>query len=235
MPIWIAISSKDDGVRKRYPFSMGIFRRPPLAAEPNIETIRKSARVLVIDDLDFPHQPTFERDGYHFERWAEIKNLSQLTDGHYPLILLDVFGVGLHESPDKHGLGILEHIKKTNPGQAVILYSAHPQDIASTLIASRADAVLNKGSSYLEYKDQVDRLLLSRATPASFIAAMNSQLGEKAILVPKAVTLATEAFANKDTGRLSEYLHQSIHDPSQVAVILQIIQIGIATIALLNR
>jgi hypothetical protein len=67
----------------------------------SIEQVRKQARVLVIDDHVFPAEKTFTRDGYHFERWAYVKNLSQLTDGHYQLILLDVQGVGLAESPDK--------------------------------------------------------------------------------------------------------------------------------------
>jgi hypothetical protein len=57
--------------------------------------LRKRAKILVIDDQALPAQRLFERDGYHFERWAQIKNLSQLTDNHYDIILLDVQGVGL--------------------------------------------------------------------------------------------------------------------------------------------
>lgn len=77
----------------------------PALESPSIEAVRKSARILVIDDHAFPAQRTFTRDGYHFERWPEVKNLSQLTDGHWQVILLDVQGVGLNESPDKQGIG----------------------------------------------------------------------------------------------------------------------------------
>lgn len=66
--------------------------------EPDIETLRKRARLLVVDDHAFPHTRLFTRDGYHVERWPEIKNLSQLTDGHFDLILLDLQGVGLNVS-----------------------------------------------------------------------------------------------------------------------------------------
>jgi len=98
----------------------------------SIEQVRKQARILVIDDHVFPAEKTFTRDGYHVERWPFIKNLSQLTDGHYQLILLDVQGVGLTESPTKQGLGILEHVKKTNPAQAVILYSSDTYSVSSS-------------------------------------------------------------------------------------------------------
>jgi hypothetical protein len=67
-------------------------RASPLGAEPDIEALRKRAKILVIDDHELPAQQLFERDGYHFERWPEIKNLSQLTDGHYDVILLDLNG-----------------------------------------------------------------------------------------------------------------------------------------------
>src|SRR5690242_17650434 len=112
--------------------------------QPDIETVRKHARVLVIDDQAFPAQRSFTRDGYHFDRWPAIKNLSQLTDGDWDLILLDIQGVGLTESPELQGLGILRHIKKTNPAQAVIVYSAQPQRVSSSEFLLLADAVLDK-------------------------------------------------------------------------------------------
>src|ERR1022692_2980561 len=108
-----------------------MWRGTQTVAEPDIETLRKRGKILVIDDHDLPAQVLFERDGYHFERWPEIKNLSQLTDGHYEIILLDLQGVGLNESPDMQGLGILRHIKKSNPAQIVIAYSAQPQKISA--------------------------------------------------------------------------------------------------------
>jgi CheY-like chemotaxis protein len=100
-----------------------MWRRPSAVPEPDIEVLRKRAKILVIDDQALPVQRLFQRDGYHFERWPQIRNLSQLTDGYYDIILLDLQGVGLNESPDLQGLGILAHIKQSNPAQAVIAYS----------------------------------------------------------------------------------------------------------------
>jgi CheY-like chemotaxis protein len=200
---------------------------------PSIEALRKNARILVVDDQEWPAQQMFERDGYHIERWAEVKNLSQLIDGHYHLILLDVHGVGLNESPDLQGLGILEHVKKANPAQAVIVYSAQKQKLSANQYLMRADAVLDKKNSYVTFKDEVDRLLLRRATPSYFIAAMNQQLGESAALVPKAVSKALGALAHGDTSRLERYLRLRISDVELAQVAVGTIGIGVETIKLL--
>ncbi len=197
-----------------------------------IEEVRKHARILVIDDHAFPAEKTFTRDGYHVERWPYIKNLSQLTDGHYQLILLDVQGVGMKESPSKQGLGILEHIKKTNPAQAVILYSSDTYSVSSSRYIILADAFLDKSSSYVEYKDEVDRLLLAQSSPGYFISRMNQQLGTSAAMVPKAVRYANAAFRSGSTSRLERYLRSRLPDTTQVDTALRVVSVGISIIAL---
>jgi CheY-like chemotaxis protein len=201
----------------------------------SIEQVRKQARVLVIDDHVFPAERTFSRDGYHFERWSSVKNLSQLTDGHYQLILLDVQGVGLAESPEKQGLGVLEHIKKTNPAQAVIVYSSDVYSVSSSKFIVLADAFLDKSSSYVDYKDEVDRLLLAQASPGYFIARMNQQLGESATRVPKAVRYAVKAFRKGDARVLSNYLKANLPDNNQVDTALRVVSVGISIIALFAK
>lgn len=207
------------------------FSSPPPPPEPDIEKVRKHARVLVIDDQAFPAQRNFTRDGYHFERWPSVRNLSQLTDGDWDLILLDIQGVGMNESPELQGLGILKHIKKTNPAQAVIIYSAQPQRVSSSEYLLLADAVLDKGMSYLEYKERVDELLLRHATPGYFIAAMNRELGESAALVPQAVPKALRAFRRGDTASLRNYLGKNMTDQEKVDVLVNVVAIGIKVVA----
>jgi CheY-like chemotaxis protein len=201
---------------------------------PSIEEVRKQARVLVVDDMQFPHQRTFERDGYHFERWAKIKNLSQLTDGHFDLILLDVQGVGLDESPDLQGLGILRHIKRSNPAQPVIIYSAQPHRISSSELVRLADVVLDKSVSYVEYKEEVDDLLLRRVTPGYFIAAMNKELGEDAALVPRAVGKALRTMRRGESSGLEKYLRGRLSDEKKIDRLLTIVSIGTSAIGLLS-
>jgi len=202
--------------------------------EPDIEVLRKRAKILVIDDQALPAQRLFQRDGYHFERWSQIKNLSQLTDGYYDIILLDLQGVGLNESPDLQGLGILEHIKQSNPSQTVIAYSAHTQRISLRSLIDMADAVLDKDASYVKYKETVDTLLRERATPGYFIAAINRELGPKAALVPKVVPKTLRAFRKGSVGSLETYLKDNLPDAKQVDRILTIINIGIGVLSIIG-
>jgi CheY-like chemotaxis protein len=211
-----------------------MWRRPSAVTEPDIEVLRKRAKILVIDDQALPVQRLFQRDGYHFERWPQIRNLSQLTDGHYDIILLDLQGVGLNESPDLQGLGILAHVKQSNPAQAVIAYSAHTQRISVRPFIDMADAVLDKDASYVQYKETVDNLLRERATPGYFIAAINRELGPKAALVPDLVPKILRAFRKGSAASLETYLKDNLPDARQVDRILTIISIGISVLSIVR-
>ncbi len=201
---------------------------------PTIEDVRKHARVLVIDDHVLPAQRMFERDGYHFERWPSIKNLSQLTDGHFHLILLDIHGVGMNESPNLQGLGILQHIKRSNPAQAVMVYSAETHSVSSNEYLVLADAVLDKAMSYVEYKERVDDLLLRRASPGYFVAAMNRTLADDAALVPRAVPKALRAIKRGNTESFARYLRSSVTDPKNIDAVITIIGAGVKAVRIVT-
>lgn len=168
----------------------------------------------------------FDRDGYQIERWSEVKSLQPLIEGRYQLILLDINGVGLNESPDLQGLGILEAIKNGNPAQAVIVYSAQKQKVSSSKYLERADAVIDKGASYVEFKSRIDQLLMSIGTPDYFISVMNFHLGGSAALAPKAVTKALRALRTGRTQDLERYLGDRITDRDQVQLAVSIVAIG---------
>lgn len=193
----------------------------------DLETARKKARILVIDDQDPPIRGLFERDGYHVERWPEIKNLSQLTDGHYDLILLDIHGVGLNESPDEQGLGILRHIKASNPAQIVVMYSALPQNISARDVLLLADEVLDKDESYVRYKENVDRLLQRRWSAGYYVATMNRELGDYAAVAPRAVSKALWAMRRGNTVALERYLRAKVTDPKIIDRVVTVIGIGV--------
>ncbi|MDF9277477.1 hypothetical protein P4U43_06680 [Arthrobacter sp. EH-1B-1] len=199
-----------------------------LPVPPSIEDIRKKSKILVIDDHDFPYEPIFKKNGYHIERWATIDNLSHITDGHFDLILLDIQGVGIEISPELEGLGILRHIKESNPAQMVILYSAQPQRITHLGIMVLADAVVDKALPYVDFASKVDSLLKLRSSPAYFIAAMNKALGENAVLAPKAVGKAMKALQKRNVSGFARYMDRTPLEPSQVNTVVGILQLGVA-------
>lgn len=195
--------------------------------QPNLDDLRKQAQILIIDDQEWPHQRQLEADHYHVKRWVDIEDTNSLTDGSFALVLLDVNGVGLKHSPERHGIGILDHIKKTNTSQLVIVYSAHPQAVQDAVTLARADAVMDKGNSYLDFREAIDRLLLRRATPDYFIASMNQALGANAAKAPKAVPLAMKALRTGNTSRLHAYLARTISNDIAEEVVAYVIRVGI--------
>src|SRR5271154_4025408 len=88
------------------------------------EEIKKRARLLVIDDSDFPYAELFKRDGYAIEQWRDVEDLSKLENGTFDLIMLDVQGVGKEISPSEQGLGVLHHIREVAATQVVIAFSS---------------------------------------------------------------------------------------------------------------
>jgi hypothetical protein len=103
------------------------------------------------------------------------------------LILLDLHGVALRESPELQGLGILEHVRSENPTQLIVAYSAKPWGASFQRFFTLADAVLEKDDPYVKFKSTVDQLLARRYTQGYFITRMNEALADQAILVPRAV------------------------------------------------
>lgn len=199
-------------------------------SQPTLEAVRKASRILVIDDQAFPAQASFTRDQYHIERWAQIRNISQLTDGHYDVILLDLHGVGIADSPDSQGLGILEHVKTINPTQIIIAYSAQPWAVTARDQLAKADAVLDKGMDYLEFKTTVDTLLLRRFSPGYFINVINRELGDYAADVPRLVPKTLKAFRTGSSRGIREYLKSALQDPEKINRVISIIEIGITAL-----
>jgi CheY-like chemotaxis protein len=207
-----------------------MFGSRTLPAAPDFETARKNARILNIDDQEWPYEPLMERDGYHVERWPEIKNLSQLTDGHYNLILLDIQGVGLAEDQKLQGLGILEHIKKTNPAQSVIVYSSKALKPSLNRYVSMADAVLDKADPYVKFKSAVDDLIVNRTSFEYFVAVMNRELGSDAARAPKAVQYALTAAKTGSTEKLSRYLDKVLTNGQTITTVLGIVAAGVKVV-----
>lgn len=198
----------------------------PKAPAPDLETVRKNAQILVIDDQEWPYQAALAAEGYHIERWPDVESLARLTDGYYSLILLDIHGVGLKEDPKGQGIGILDYIKRTNPAQRVIVYSAKRQLISSTPILTKADAIFDKGESYVNFRVEIDNFLVSGATAGYFVSAINRELGADAAAVPKLTPKVLRALQNGKVGDVSKYLRATLSDEQKVKIILSIVTAG---------
>ena len=197
---------------------------------PQVEhaQIVKRARILVIDDGDFPYMPLFKRDGYNVDKQSDVKQLAALETGEYDVILLDLVGVGTRQS-DQQGLGILRHIRDTNPAQIVVAYSNAEWSLEYKPFFDQADAVLHKTrADYYEFKRTVDGLLDRRFSLGFYISRAMAELGDRAAGAPKAQKKIAHALKTRDTSRLAGYLHSHVDDQVTIDRVIQVVQVGIA-------
>jgi CheY-like chemotaxis protein len=126
---------------------------------------RKRARILVIDDdADAFPVKLIEKEGYNIQYWPKVESIRSLEEGEFDIIFLDIGGVSSPEVSKKDGLGVLEHLKRYNPGQIVVAYSGRSFDLSQQRFFQLADDFLAKPSDMLECKQKIDQLLQVKFT-----------------------------------------------------------------------
>ena len=200
-------------------------RRRPWPTLAHEEIIRR-ARILVIDDQDFPYRKLFQRDGYTVEKWNDVRSLADLEGVKFDLILLDLLGVGRKESSDE-GLGLLKHIRTASPAQIVVAYSNAEWPVSSQPFFDMADAVLPKTADYAEFKRTVDRLLDQCFSLGFYVSRIQREVGDRVVDVPKLTQTATESILSESPSVLRKYLIRHLDDPALVDRVLSIASVAI--------
>lgn len=141
----------------------------------SFDEIKKRSRILVIDDNEFEYKLLFEKDGYLIDKWTTNEDIDQnkIDSIYYDIILLDVNGVATDRS-EKHGLGLLEYIKKKNPAQIVILYSSERFNFDEQKYIKLADDSLSKSADYYDFKKQVDFFLENHTQIAFYLGVVRN-------------------------------------------------------------
>jgi CheY-like chemotaxis protein len=199
--------------------------------EPAIDEIRKRARILVIDDQEFPYAKLFERDGYSIKKWDDVDNLTELEHGDHDLILLDLQGVGKAESAEE-GLGILKHIRTRHPAQIIIAYSNADWPLKNQPFFRMADATLQKSADYVEFKEKVDELLQKRFSLGFYVSRIQLEMADHKADLPALDKYSRDAILLGRPDRLAKYLRDKVTDTAAIDRVLQIanIAVGIANL-----
>jgi CheY-like chemotaxis protein len=196
-----------------------------------IDEIRKRARLLVIDDDEFPYQTLFERDGYTLEKWPDVLDLSKLESGYFDVILLDLQGVGRQQS-NEQGLGILRHLRQTTPAQVIIAYSSADWPLKYQEFFELADAVLSKSSDYVDFKRKVDQLLEERFSIGFYLTRIQTIVGKNIDDPVRLERLAREAILRKNPTKLRRFLEDRLQSQDLIADVLSLVQIAIGILSL---
>jgi CheY-like chemotaxis protein len=188
--------------------------------------IMKRARILVVDDGEFPYLKLFKDDGYTIQQWKDVIDLAALENGEYDLILLDLRGVGRDYSSDE-GLGILKHIRETAPAQIVIAYSNSDLSLDYQPFFRDADATLHKTKNdYVEYKRKVDALLERKFSLGFYLDRIGAELDDYAPQAPKARKKARDAILSGNSEPLQRYLTKRIEDAVTVDRVIALVGVG---------
>lgn len=154
---------------------MWIFPSPPslnefemtfkrTAALRNMDELRKSVDIVVIDDKPFSPEINLKNSGFKITVLRDIQQISEIAD--YPIVLCDVNGVGVALSEDTQGAYVMEEIKKLYPEKIVIAYTAG--STISKLVQrakSVSDGYLRKDASIEDWRDLLDEKIGILASP----------------------------------------------------------------------
>lgn len=196
-----------------------------------IDEIRRRARVLVIDDRPFEYLELFRRDGYTVEQWPDVERLNQLENGEYDIIILDISGVGKAISADE-GVGVLRHVKKTNPTQIVVACSDKSFSLKFKEFFDLADAALEKSTDYVDFKAKIDELLLKRFSLGFYLDHVMS-IGRPHVADLKRLrSTAERAILRRDRTLLEKYARQNVGNNDAMNMLLQVAQVAIGVLGL---
>jgi CheY-like chemotaxis protein len=198
---------------------------------PTHDEIVRRARILVIDDGDFPYKALFERDGYTIQQWTDVTELKSLETGEFDLILLDLLGVGKRETSDE-GFGILKHIRAASPAQIVVAYSNSDLSLSYQPFFRNADRVLSKSTDYVEFKRTVDELLNERFALGFYLSRIRAEVGEQSARAPKAEAKARRALETGQLEPLRRYLERKLDDTITIDRVIALTSVGIGVASL---
>jgi CheY-like chemotaxis protein len=191
--------------------------------EMKFEEIKKRARLLVIDDNEFPYKDLFGRDGYTLEKWEDVTDLPKLESGYFDVILLDLQGVGKAQSPSEQGLGVLRHLRQTSPAQVIIAFSSADWPLKYQDFFKLADAVLSKTSDYVDFKRKVDELLNQRFSLGFYVRRVQAIVGTSGEDAAKLEKLSREAIVTRKPQKLRDYLQDKV-TKENLTLVVSVIQ-----------
>lgn len=194
--------------------------------QPTLQQIVDRARILVIDDQDFPYSTLFRRDGYNVTKWRDVTKLTEIEQGKYDIVLLDLQGIGKRISQDQ-GLGVLRHIKEVRPSQVVVAYSNADWPVKYQPFFDLADEVLPKSADYVDFKRIVDDLLQEHFSVGFHIGRLERELAKSGINDWWSKRTLRAAVAAKDPDKLERLLRRRGVDQDTVTNILALVQIAI--------
>jgi CheY-like chemotaxis protein len=185
------------------------------------EEARRRTRILVIDDdpNSFP-LALLKNEGYAIDHWEKVRDLGKLEAGDYDIIVLDIQGVAAEWSAND-GLGILEHLKASNPAQIVVAFSGLSFDLSKNKFWRLADDSIAKPVDAATAKRVLDDLIEKKRTPAYYWSVACSALHAQGVPEEQMARLerqVVKALLKKDETGLQKVIATATGESAQSAL-----------------
>jgi len=190
---------------------------------PSLQQIIDRARILVIDDQEFAYETLFREEGYNIIKWNDVNRFTEIEQGKFDVILLDLQGIGREVSQDQ-GLGVLRHIKSARPSQVVVAYSNADWPVKYQSFFERADRIFEKSADYGDFKRGVDELLQEHFSLGFHLHRIDRTLLEFGTDSWRTRRFARAAVSTGNADKLQKLLKSKGIDPESVQIVLALVQ-----------
>lgn len=125
----------------------------------SVDEIRSSARLLIVDDNDYPYYQMLIDKGFNVDKIDEINSIeSEGYEEKYDLIILDIKDV-VDDTGSEDGIDALMLLRRFNPWVPVILFTAFTGQLKTKarkdFVAEYSEGVLQKGISYRDFSEKI--------------------------------------------------------------------------------
>jgi CheY-like chemotaxis protein len=198
------------------------------------DLLKKRTRILIIDDENFEYMPLLQKDGYSIDKWNDLvdEKVTELENGLYDIILLDIQGVGKDFSRNQ-GLGILMHLKKINPAQIIVAYSNSDYNLKYQDFFKLANDVIEKSQEYFHFKEIIDKNIKLRFSYEYYLTLILGKL-DKSTDNKKINTLIRKSIKHNRSVIINKYLNSNNIDKETITFIINIISSAIQIYASLQ-
>lgn len=142
---------------------------------PDVETIKKQSRVLIVDDGSYAHFEQLPLRGFAVTHEKRIdREKETVVDENFDLLILDVKGVQ-DAFGAKDGIDALELLRRDNPWVPIMIHTAYLGDLSDSrknLVREHTQKAIPKIIPFHEFEELVMELLQLGRTPAYLEAVL---------------------------------------------------------------
>ncbi|EFO0343430.1 hypothetical protein D0Y94_25120 [Escherichia coli] len=118
------------------------------------DEIKKTKRILFIDDNPYPITKLMMKNGWHHVNIvSEIDSFESSCIKDADVILVDIIGVGKNLGFTDQGFGLSKALKETYPKKKIVIYSQEPNEFHDAI--KKVDLTIKKTSNIYELEQEI--------------------------------------------------------------------------------